>query len=277
MDAGQIEKALEGLPVGPVRYFEQTGSTNDEAAHWVDEGAPDLALVIANEQRAGRGRLNRRWFTPPDSALAVSVILRPTSQTERSANILRITALASLALCGALQDEYRLQAEIKWPNDVLINGRKAAGILVEAQWDGEYPSAFILGIGVNASPAALPPEDELLFPAISVEEAAGYAVDRLRLLRALLAHMIHWRGLLHSQAFLQAWEARLAFRGERVRVWGAGLPVKNQTSAQEFLEAELLGLDERGGLRLRDDLGKVISIHSGEIRLRPAPPAKENL
>lgn len=274
MDAGQIEKSLNGLPVGPVRYFEQTGSTNDEAARWVDHGAPDLALVIANEQRAGRGRLNRRWFTPPDSALAVSVILRPSSQAERSANILRLTALASLALSGALQEECSLHAEIKWPNDVLLNGRKAAGILAEAQWNGEVPSAFILGIGVNVSPAALPPKEELLFPAISVEEAAGSAVDRMRLLRSLLAHMIHWRELLHSQAFLQAWEARLAFRGERVLVWGTGLPVKNPIPGQEFLEGELLGLDARGGLRLRNDLGEVISLHSGEIRLRPAPPAK---
>src|SRR5512146_1632742 len=116
MNPNELKKALSKLPVGDVRYFDSIGSTNNEALAWAASGAEDLSLVIADEQTAGRGRLSRKWFTPPGTALAFSLILRPSAQEK--AHLTRIVGLAALAVVDALQQR-GLVAQIKWPNDVL--------------------------------------------------------------------------------------------------------------------------------------------------------------
>ena len=177
MDPQTLAACLAGLSVGEVRYFERLGSTNDEAATWAEQGAADMALVVADEQTAGRGRSGRTWITPPSAGLAFSLVLRP-SGVERSEHILpRLTGLGALAVTEALHKVYRLPAQIKWPNDVLIYNRKVAGVLVEAHWFGEELSAMILGIGINVAAASLSEviqrESPLRFPATSVENALG--------------------------------------------------------------------------------------------------------
>ena len=163
MDSFSLEKSLAGLRLGPLHYYHQIGSTNDEAARWAADGAPDLSLFVADEQTDGRGRLGRRWFTPAGSALALSLILRDQGQgSALPRHITRLTALGALAVCDALSDLYALQAEIKWPNDVLLSRRKIAGVLAEAHWQGEQLVAVILGIGVNVRQAALPLPREAL-------------------------------------------------------------------------------------------------------------------
>ena len=130
------------LSLGEVRYFESIGSTNDEALAWAAKGAPDLSLVIADEQTAGRGRLNRTWFTPKGTALAMSLILRPASGTPLS----RTVGLAALSIADSLLKR-GLTPRIKWPNDVLLNGKKIAGILVETVWAGTEVESLVIGIG----------------------------------------------------------------------------------------------------------------------------------
>src|SRR5688572_12632522 len=131
MDEKTLRKTLSDLPLREFRYFAQTGSTNDVALAWASDGAPDLALIYADEQTTGRGRMGRKWFTPPGAALACSLILRPKGR--ESENIGLFSGLGALALVRALK-KHGLSAQIKWPNDVLINGRKTAGILVETVW-----------------------------------------------------------------------------------------------------------------------------------------------
>ncbi|PIZ25632.1 MAG: biotin--[acetyl-CoA-carboxylase] ligase, partial [Chloroflexi bacterium CG_4_10_14_0_8_um_filter_57_5] len=134
MNERELRRTLSDLPLGGVRYYEQTGSTNDVALAWASAGAPDLALVIADEQTAGRGRLGRKWVTPPGAALAFSLVLRPRP-VERDV-IPLYSALGALAVVSALEEKYGLKPEIKWPNDVLVRGRKLCGILAEAVWLG---------------------------------------------------------------------------------------------------------------------------------------------
>src|SRR5512147_1345877 len=119
MDQASLQALLSGLPLGAVRYFDTVGSTNDLAARWADDGAPDLSLVAADEQTAGRGRLGRRWITPPGAALAFSLVLTDI----RQADILRYTALGALAVCDALNLTFSPlpPAQIKWPNDVIAS------------------------------------------------------------------------------------------------------------------------------------------------------------
>lgn len=251
-----LQKSLAGLPLGGIRYLESTGSTNDIALAWAAEGAPDFSLVLADEQTAGRGRMARKWLTLPGAALALSVILRP-SALERE-NIGLFAGLGSLALVDALKN-YGVQAQIKWPNDVLVSGKKLAGVLVETSWMGAEVESLVLGMGINVYPAAIPPETELNFPATCVQSEMQNPLERFDLLRALLVALIKWRPRLGTENFLSDWQASLAFCGETVQVW--------QAEAQPLLGV-VEGLATDGSLRLRVGSERRI-IRFGEIHLRP--------
>jgi BirA family transcriptional regulator, biotin operon repressor / biotin---[acetyl-CoA-carboxylase] ligase len=262
-----LEEALHGLKIGPYRYFEQVGSTNDEAAHWADLGAPDLALVVANEQTAGRGRLQRRWFTPPDAALAFSVIMRiPTPEVTIAAT----TALGTVAVCEAIEELFDLKTEIKWPNDVLVQRKKLAGILAEAYWQNNELDYIILGIGINIASKAIPAGEELIYPATSIEDCMSQAgaVDRFLLLRATLDHLLTWRSKIGGQEFMAAWDHRLAFRDEWVQISPA-LARDGAFAGQSIRSGRVLGLAPDGNLRLLDDRGEIFTVHMGEVHLRP--------
>jgi len=270
MDLRALEQALADLPLGPVRYFAQTGSTNADAARWVEAGAPDLALAVADEQTAGRGRMGRRWLTPPGTALAFSLVLRAEIGELAPAPAL-LTALGALAVCDALLEQYHLATQIKWPNDVLLERRKLGGILVEASWQGESLRTAILGIGVNVTRAAVPDEADVIFPATCVEAASGRPVDRLELLHAVLRQLLEWRLRLGSEEFLHAWEERLAFRNE----WVSVSPGSGEALQPEFQEGQIQGLEADGALRLRNRAGQAFTLHAGEVSLRPLNNSSE--
>ncbi len=256
MDQNELSAALADLPLGGLRFYDTIGSTNDEALRWAAEGARDLSLVVAEEQTAGRGRFSRKWHTPPGAALALSLILRPSASEAAFAG--RLTGLAALALvdcCRALG----LPAQIKWPNDVLLGGRKAAGILVETSWGGGSLDAAVLGIGVNVAPASVPPADELSFPATCIEAELGTPLNRPHLLRDLLSTLLSWRSRIPSGDFLRAWEGSLAYRG---------MPVSVSQDHGQPLNGTLLGLEPDGSLRLMAN-SKTVVVHVGEIHLRP--------
>jgi BirA family biotin operon repressor/biotin-[acetyl-CoA-carboxylase] ligase len=163
-----------------------------EAAEWLQAGAADFSLVLANEQTAGRGRFQRRWYTPPDAALAFSLILRPRESEEGQQSLL-FTGLGAVAVCEALERLYGLRPQIKWPNDVLVTGKKVCGILSEAHWQGEKLLGIVLGIGINVAPSSVPPVSAVLFPATCVEDClassiyqAPVRVDRFQLLAGVL-------------------------------------------------------------------------------------------
>src|SRR5512138_2579798 len=126
MNQNELKRSLSKLRLGDIKYFDSIGSTNDEALALAASDAPDLSIIIADEQTAGRGRLDRKWFTPKDAALAFSVLLRPTA--EEKPYLTRIVGLAALSVAESLRAR-GLAARIKWPNDVLIHGRKVCGIL----------------------------------------------------------------------------------------------------------------------------------------------------
>ena len=261
MQQEAIEAQLSDLPIGPIRYFDTVGSTNDVAAEWVEQGAPHLALIVADEQTAGRGRGDRRWFTPPGAALAFSLILRP--QVEQ---VSRVTGLGALGVCRTLQKRYQLPAEIKWPNDVLVLGGKVAGVLSESSWVGDCLSALILGIGLNVAPSAVPPDDwpghgVRPFPATSLESELGESLSRLDLLHDILETILAWLPALESPGFLRAWERALAFRDQMVWI--------DQSDRSEPLRGRLIGLGADGCLRLESETGEEIFVRTGDVHLRP--------
>jgi BirA family biotin operon repressor/biotin-[acetyl-CoA-carboxylase] ligase len=153
-----------------------------------------------------------------------------------------------------------LQPAIKWPNDVLLKRKKTCGILAEAVWTGQQLDALVLGIGVNVGASAVPPSDQVLFPATCVESELGRPLDRFVLLSSILRAVVRRRQQLGSQTFMDAWQARLAFVGEQVLVTGAeGVPV----------EGKLLGVDAEGSLLLEDGTGKTMVVQVGDVQIRP--------
>ncbi len=290
MDQDLLRRALAALPLGPILYFDRIGSTNTEAAALADQGAPDLTLVVADEQTAGRGRQGRRWFTPPGAALAFSLVLRPAAflpasalsgeevlavgEAGKQAALLdlpallgRLTALGALAVCQALQEDFGLAPRIKWPNDVLLERRKVCGVLAEAHWNGAGLAAVVLGIGVNVTADAVPPAAELIYPATALELVGSPGIDRPTLLRQVLQHLLDWRDRLVTPDFWLAWDDRLAFKGEWVWV-GPGMASAGPP-AQASYPAQVLGLHPSGYLRVRVETGAEILLHTGELQIRP--------
>ena len=257
MNQASLQKSLASLPLGGLRYFDSIGSTNDEALAWATEGAPDFSLVVADEQTTGRGRAGRRWVTPHGTALAFSLILRPAPTPNPSL----FTGLGALALVDALKKR-GLKPQVKWPNDVLLNGKKVAGILVESVWTGDALDTVVLGMGVNALAGSVPPTDELLFPATSVEAELGRPLERAELLQDILSALTAWRPKLSTGELVKAWEENLAFRGEQVHVW---------QGSEQPLTGRVLGLEPDGSLRLLSGMrDKIVTVQFGEIHLRPA-------
>ncbi|HTP01190.1 MAG TPA: biotin--[acetyl-CoA-carboxylase] ligase [Anaerolineales bacterium] len=256
MDQAELLAALAGLPLGGFRFYKSVGSTNDEALRWAAQGASDISIVLADEQTAGRGRSGRKWHTPPGSALALSILVRPTAaEHDEPARLTGLGALAVVQCCR----EFGLEASIKWPNDVLLGGKKVAGILVESDWSGNTLNASVIGIGVNVKASAVPAGVALGFPATSLEGELGRGVSRPDSLRRLVAALVEWRRRLGTPEFVQAWEDALAFHGKPVILARDGEPP---------LHGRLLGLEPDGSLRL--ETGETVTkVHFGEIHLRP--------
>jgi BirA family biotin operon repressor/biotin-[acetyl-CoA-carboxylase] ligase len=257
MNQQELKKSLSKLRLGDIKYYESIGSTNDEALAWAANDTPDLSLVVADEQTAGRGRLDRKWFTPKDTALAFSLLLRPTA--EEKTLLTRIVGLAALAVADSLRKR-ALNAQIKWPNDVLINGKKVCGILIESVWSGEDVDCVVTGIGINVLKGAIPPAESLLFPATSLEEELGDAPDRLEILRDILARLIELRPQLVTDEFLKQWQSLLAFQGQ---------PVQVESGTARAVTGHVTGLDPDGSLRLQNEHGETVTVRFGDVRLRP--------
>lgn len=257
MDFAGLEHSLSDLPMGGVRFYPSVGSTNDLARDWADAGAPDFSLVIADQQTSGRGRLGRQWVTLPEVSLAFSLILRLTS--EEMPHLAYFAPWGAMAVSDALQAMCGVQGQIKWPNDVLVNRRKLSGILVESQWTGTEMSALIVGVGINIASDAVPPDDEVIFPATSVESVLGKSVDRVQFLHAVLVAMIARRSKVGSPEFLADWNERLAFRGEWVRVG-------SQLTPEQI--GRVLGVAADGQLRLEDEQGAEFCVDVGDVHLR---------
>ncbi len=253
---------LAGLRFGhPVYLFQQIGSTNDEARRLAQAQAPEGLMVVAEEQTAGRGRAGRHWITPAGSALAFSLVLRPTAPAAQTA---RLTMLAGLAVCEGIEQAAGVAAALKWPNDILLAGQKVGGILVEAVGGangGERLEYASMGIGVNVDSA--PAAEEVDFPATALSAQAGRPIDRLDLLCAILERLearypaldMPDPGPLHAD-----WSARLVWLGEPVVAHTPGGDLAGQ--------AESTDLD--GALVVKLDSGERVRVHAGDVRLRQA-------
>ena len=273
MDQPSLESTLADLNLPAIYFFQSVGSTNDEAWNWIETGASDHALVIADGQTAGRGRSQRRWVSPPGAGLAFSlVLLSPPFDPQL---ISRLTGLGAVAVRNALQSKYALPAQIKWPNDILLDQKKAGGVLVEARWIGQALKAVIIGIGINIAPESVSavnlPPGELNFPATCVENTLGRPVDRLELLHAILQQLLAWLPRLSQPGFILEWEAHLAYRDQWVELspGATGLPSQGKAAPVHTEVGKVIGLTQDGSLKLLTHTGELVTVSVGEIHLRP--------
>ncbi len=273
MDQRSVESFLSRLDLPAIRYYQSISSTNDEAWDWVDASAPHRALVIAEEQTSGRGRGQRRWVTSRGSGLALSLILRSPPLDHQLVQLL--TGLGALAVSQALQTKFSLPAQVKWPNDVLLNHRKTAGVLVETRWEGGDLIAAVIGIGINIAPESvnpliLPPAG-LNFPATCVEKELGHAVDHSELLYAILEAFFSWLPRLDSPGFIKAWEDSLAYKDQWVElvVDYPGQASPQAAGSPPVTSGKVIGLAMDGSLKLLTRSGDSVTAQVGELHLVP--------
>lgn len=241
------------------RYLKSTGSTNADGLAWLADGAPDGAFIFADHQSAGRGRSDRKWVTNPKSSIAVSVILR-LNQSEKE-RIQLFSALAGVAVALTLRNTYEIPAMIKWPNDVLINNQKTAGILTEADWDGQNLNGIVIGVGINILPDAIPPASAIQFPATCVQNHATRPVNRYQILGLFLQNLFQLRKEISKPSFLNQWENLLAFRNETVYI--------KENDVTIFI-GTLSGIESNGDLRLISKEGMIKKFTAGDVHLRPS-------
>lgn len=254
----ELEQGLKTKTMGQTIYFyEETDTTNNRARELALEGAPEGTLVVAEKQTAGRGRRGKVWESPLGTGIWMSLVLRPQiAPAEASV----LTLLCGLATAEAIEAETGLSAGIKWPNDILINGKKAVGILTEMDCEMSEVHFVIPGIGINVNTASFPPEIAEIATSLYLE--CGKTVSRRRLVHKVLERLEeHYETFLRTGSFaamLEDYRKHCITLGKEVHVLG-----------REPFFAEALDITPEGELLVRRaDNGKEEVVFSGEVSIR---------
>jgi len=253
LSAATITDGLGTRFVGQrVLYFPSLGTTMDEAKREAGNGAPEGTVVIAEEQTAARGRLKRTWLTPKGN-LALSVVLYPDREHLHS-----LVMVASVAVARSIETITGLRPRIKWPNDVLLGGKKVCGVLIESSVrPGKVEYAVVgIGLNVNLRPANFP---DILSVATSLSRELGGEVSRLALVRDLLGEMERlYLAASTGDSVYREWRDRLVTLGKAVRV----------TSGETMVEGIAESVEPDGTLLLRLPGSTLLRVVSGDVSLR---------
>jgi BirA family biotin operon repressor/biotin-[acetyl-CoA-carboxylase] ligase len=252
-----IQAGLECRLVGSrVRCLDETDSTNLQASRLGDEGEADGLVVIADRQLSGKGRMGRQWESPPGVNLYASILLRPPILPFEAP---KLTFLSAVAVCRAIKKCTGLRPTVKWPNDVLLNGAKVAGLLNEMSSETDQVHYVVLGIGVNLNMRAEQFPVGLRYPATSLAMVAGQPVSRLEFTRTLLQETDALYEIYLEQGsapILSAWAELCDLTGKAVHVDCNELQV----------EGTMIGLGDDGALLVRTATGKIESVYAGDVR-----------
>jgi BirA family biotin operon repressor/biotin-[acetyl-CoA-carboxylase] ligase len=257
LDIQKIHDGLVTQRLGrKIHYFSQVDSTNSYARRLAGEGAPQGETVIAETQTQGRGRLGRTWVSPAHLNLYLSLILRP--RRLRPVHAPQITLMAAVAVADTVASFTPARPEIKWPNDVLIGGKKLAGILCESSCAAGRIDFVILGIGINLNyPLERMPE-AIQGRATSLLAVNGKMIEREPFAGRLIQDLDRCYGELEESGFgpiAARWEGRFSLRGKKVRVEMAG----------ELLLGTAAGIDQDGALVVVDSQGRRQRVIAGDV------------
>jgi BirA family biotin operon repressor/biotin-[acetyl-CoA-carboxylase] ligase len=235
---------------GTVRYeLGEVDTTQAVVRELADARAPEGTLVVAEHQRAGRGRGGRAWLDQPGANLLFSLLLRPAIQ---AAEVPQLQLLAAVGVAEAVEEVTGLAPGIKWPNDLLLDGRKFAGLLAEAVSDGAAVTRVVLGVGINVNQSEFPVD--LAARATSLAQALGHSVDRRGLLDAILGRLESWYDIFLDHGFKPVrpeWCRRAVTLGRAV--------------VSGTVQGTAVGLDHDGALLVRSASGDTQRVVAGEV------------
>lgn len=240
-----------------IDYYTSCTSTQIIAADKARQGASHGTVIISEEQTAGKGRLERSWDSTANKGIWMSVIIRPTISPEFAA---QFTLVSAVAITQAIQEVTNLTPQIKWPNDILINGKKVTGILTELQAEMDIVHSIIIGIGVNVNQELSAFDESIQNIATSLKMENGEEVDRSLLVAKILYYLEKYGDLYVEKGFEPIkilWESHNCTIGKRIRA----------TMLRETIEGVALGITKDGILELRLDSGEIRGIYSADIHL----------
>jgi len=255
----EIKFALGTTIVGrEIVYYDTVTSTNVVAKKLAIEGYPEGTVIVAEEQTGGRGRMGRAWFSPWGKNVMFSLVLNPRVDLTQ---LPQLTMLAAVAVAGAIHAATGVKAGIKWPNDLMLDGKKVCGILTEMSAEMDQVNYLVVGVGlnVNVDENEFPPEVKEI--ATSLKIMAGDKINRAELLREILRHMDRYYLIWQQQGFtpvLKEWKENSVNLGQRAKVIFSG----------EVWEGICEDVDFDGALLLRLPGGSIKRFVAGEVSLR---------
>ncbi|MCT8138922.1 biotin--[acetyl-CoA-carboxylase] ligase [Anaerobacillus sp. CMMVII] len=250
----EIKAGLSTTYIGKTVVYEKSVPSTQGIAHRLaSEGAKEGTLVVADEQVSGKGRLGRPWLSQIGTGIWMSLILKPKIPPQRAP---QLTLLAAVAVIRGIHEYTNIQCDIKWPNDILLNGKKLVGILTEMQADPDQIHSVIIGIGINVNQNNFPEEISDIATSLKIEK--GEEINRAGLLQSIMVQFEQLYELFLKDGFSQVklmWEAYATTIGRRITA----------RTISGSLEGYASGITDEGVLLLEDDFGKVHKIYSADI------------
>lgn len=259
LSAEEVKNSLSTKILGSeIKYFTTTDSTNNQAKKLAMQQAPDGTLVISEEQGSGRGRLSRSFFCPKYKGIWFSVILRPKFLPQEAP---KCTLMAAVAVVKAIYDVTGVKVGIKWPNDILYNGKKMVGILTEMNAEMERINYIIIGIGINVNIAREEMPEDIRDIAVSLSQITKNNVSRLKLLNKVLYHLEQLYIMAQRQNFapiLDEWRKYSVTLNQEIKV----------ISVNDVTYGKAVDIDDDGAL-LVDINGQIKRVLAGDVSIRP--------
>lgn len=257
-NAVEIQDGLETKIMGQkIFFYEETDSTNTRLRKMVADGSPEGTVAIAEVQTAGKGRLGKQWVSPMGTGIWMSLLLRPEVSPSEAP---LLTLLAGLSVCHAIGTLTSLNAEIKWPNDILMGGKKVCGILTEMDTEMDQINGIVVGMGINVNTEKFPDELQEIATSLKLENG-GQEVSRTQLVQAILKEFERVYERYQKEqgflAFYEEYKARCITMGKEVRVLG-----------REPFEGIAVDITPQGELVVRKENGDEVVVFSGEVSIR---------
>lgn len=257
LNAVELKDGLQTNYMGQTAYFyDEVDSTNNSIKQLAAEGCPEGTIAIAKNQTAGKGRLGRPWSSSKDTGIWMSLLLMPQIQP-REAPVL--TLLAGLSVCKAVRRFTGLKAEIKWPNDVLIQGKKICGILTEMNAEMEKINYIVLGIGINVNMESFPVEIAKTATSLKIESKTNWKRSILTqyVLSELELYYDCYKKRHDFSAFLEEYKSFCVTLGKNVHV-----------ITRDSFDGKAVDITKEGELIVEDEKGNHITVFSGEVSIR---------
>lgn len=252
----EVKESLDTTFMGHVVHFFPTVESTQGIAHTLaKEGSPEGTVVIADQQSQGKGRLGRVWHSPSGSGIWMSILLRPRLELHRCP---QLTLLAAVASVEAIREETGLPVMIKWPNDILYDGKKICGILTELSAEADCINYIIMGIGMNVNTPSFPEELQGIATSIAIEQ--NHNVTRVPLIRRVLEKLEEYYLLYLESGFgpiKSKWESYALSIGKRVTI----------RRIHDTMNGLALGIDDQGVLLVQNEKGQVEKVFSADIEI----------